>query len=425
MAMHSTSSETLRRVKARFGIVGVAPKLDYALTAALQVAETDMSVLITGDSGTGKESFSKVIHALSHRRHHPFVLVNCGAIPAGTVDSELFGHEKGAFTGAIDARKGYFEYADKGTIFLDEVSELPLSTQARLLRVLEYGEFMKVGSSKMKRTDVRIVAATNVDLQERFEEGKFREDLYYRLSTVPITVPPLRERQEDIPLLFRKFAMDCAEKYKTAQIYLTEKAEKRLVHHHFPGNIRQLKNIVEQLTVLSLSREVDEEVLGKHLPGANRNTFMVVEKESFSKLSDREILYQILLEMRRDVNQLKSLTHKLLEGGEQSALLREHGRLFGRKDTDSGAFLPATLADGEKGSTRTAGRYEEVAIDAPAGYEVKEVVSESGEFSVKDWEKEAIIRALGKYKKRRVVAEKLGISERTLYRKIRRYAISS
>ena len=424
MAMHTTSSEALRRVKARFGIVGVAPKLHYALTTALQVAETDMGVLITGDSGTGKEAFSKLIHALSRRRHHPFVLVNCGAIPSGTVDSELFGHEKGAFTGATDTRKGYFEYANEGTIFLDEVAELPLSTQARLLRVLEYGEFMKVGSSKMKRTDVRVVAATNVDLQGRFEEGKFREDLYYRLSTVPIAVPSLRERQEDIPLLFKKFAMDCAEKYRTAQVYLTEKAEKRLMRYHFPGNIRQLKNIVEQLAVLSLSREIDEEVLEKHLPEVNKNTFMVMEKESFSKLSDREILYQILLEMRRDVSQLKSLTHKLLEKGEKGALLREHGSLFRQKGAESGEFLPAAFADGDGESPRTADRYKEVAIDAPAGYEVREVTG-SGERSVKDWEKEAIMRALGKYKKRRVVAEKLGISERTLYRKIRRYEIPS
>ena len=418
------SPQDLRRIKAQFGIVGHSPKLDYALTTASQVAKTDMSVLIMGDSGTGKESFSKLIHALSPRKHYPFVPVNCGAIPEGTVDSELFGHEKGAFTGATDARKGYFEYADKGTIFLDEVAELPLSTQARLLRILEYGEFMKVGSSRVQRVDVRIVAASNVDLQRGVSEGKFREDLYYRLSTVPIAVPALRDRKEDIPILFRRFAADHADRYKTAQIHLSPAAEKALMNYHFPGNVRQLKNVVEQLAVFSLAREVDEEMLLKCLPRAPQTTSVVLEKERFSKLSDREILYQILLEMRKDVNQLKSLTHKLLEKEKGEALLPEHGRLF--SDAEKGA-AGALRSLSEAAREQDSEAYQEISVEPPVDYEVREEVvaeADGDDYSVKGLEREAITRALAKYKRKKIAAKRLGISERTLYRKLQAYAAS-
>lgn len=420
MTTHIPPSD-LRQIKAKFGIVGHSPKLHYALSAALQVAKTEMTVLIRGDSGTGKESFSKIIHALSARKHDPFVPVNCGAIPEGTVDSELFGHERGAFTGATDMRKGYFEYADKGTIFLDEVAELPFSAQARLLRILEYGEFMRVGSSKAQRVDVRVIAATNVDLQERFSQGKFREDLYYRLSTVPIAVPSLRERKEDIPLLFKKFAADYAEKYKTTTIFLSPEAEQCLVDYHFSGNIRQLKNLVEQMSVLSFNREISEEILQKYLPKTPKNTFMVLEKEGFSKLSDREILYKILLEMRYDVNQLKALTYKLLRKEETPSLLGDHDRLFGKRGKAvGGEYVPTLSGEGQElpHSDR-----EQVAIGLPVNYEIKEV--ETKDFSMKGLEKEAIMRALERHKKKKEVAAQLGISERTLYRKLREYAIPS
>src|SRR5689334_17253993 len=298
--MTGTEAE-LQNIKQRFGIIGDAPMLNHAVRVAMQVAPTDMSVLITGESGVGKEIFSKIIHFLSPRKHGPFTAINCGSIPEGTIDSELFGHEKGSFTGAHEARKGYFEVTNGGTIFLDEIGEMPLGTQARLLRVLEYGEFIKVGSSKVLKTDVRVVAATNVNLLNKVSEGRFREDLYYRLNSVPIYVPPLRERGKDVELLFRKFATDFAEKYKVKPIALTEEAKSVLLKYRFPGNIRQLKNLVEQISVLSTdNKEVNAEVLQRYLPRENSLPALIKGGASPDKdgLSERDILYKVLFDMK-------------------------------------------------------------------------------------------------------------------------------
>ncbi len=328
--MAITDSE-IQNVKQRFGIIGTSPLLNNAVSVAIQVAPTDMSVLITGESGSGKESFSKIIHHLSARKHGQFIAINCGSIPEGTIDSELFGHEKGSFTGAHEARKGYFEVTSGGTIFLDEIGEMPLGTQARLLRVLENGEFIKVGSSKVQKTDVRVVAATNVNLMRNVEEGKFREDLYYRLSTVPIYVPPLRERGRDVELLFRKFATDFSEKYKVKPIALTEDAKEVVLKYRFPGNIRQLKNLVEQISVLSTdNKDITAEILQRYLPRENSLPALIKNTASDKDgLSERDILYKVLFDMKKDVNELKKLVLETYSGvGKAGQLIKENPGLF-------------------------------------------------------------------------------------------------
>ena len=409
-------------VKQRFGIIGHSPLLNHAINVAIQVAPTDMTVLITGESGVGKESFSKIIHQLSTRKHGQLIAVNCGAIPEGTIDSELFGHEKGSFTGAIDARKGYFEVTDKGTIFLDEVAELPLSTQARLLRVLEQGEFIKVGSSKVQKTDVRVVTATNTTLEEVVSNGKFRKDLYYRLNTVPIFVPPLRQRGNDAELLFRKFAGDFSDKYKTKPILLTEAGKETLIKFDFPGNIRQLKNIVEQMSVLELGKTIDDETLKKYLPASMPN-FPVLYNGIDNSLSERDILYKILFDLKNDVLDLKKLVHDIIA---------DDGREEGKKRTlkDYSHLLQAGGEDMPQ-----AAKTEPVVLDIPnhdrQTYTLDRVEDISHEYedddslSIEKKEKELIIKALRKNSnKRKYAAQDLGISERTLYRKIKQYEIN-
>ena len=406
----------IQTVKQRFGIIGNSPLLNNAVSVAIQVSPTDMSVLITGESGSGKESFSKIIHHLSSRKHGQFIAINCGSIPEGTIDSELFGHEKGSFTGAHEARKGYFEVTNGGTIFLDEIGEMPLSTQARLLRVLENGEFIKVGSSKVLKTDVRVVAATNVNLMKNVEEGKFREDLYYRLSTVPIYVPPLRERGKDIELLFRKFAGDFADKYKVKPIVLTEEAKEVLLAYRFPGNIRQLKNLVEQISVLSSDhKDIGAEELQHYLPKQStlpalyRNS--VLEKDG---LSERDILYKVLFDMKKDFNELKKLVLETVPNqAKVSQLVKEHPELFDGIETEQNGTdsehvvlnLPTQLGDPHDGEIHDISH-----------------VTEDESLSIEKKEKELIIRALRKNNnKRKYAARDLGISERTLYRKIKQY----
>ena len=332
-------------VKQRFGIIGHSPLLNHAISVAIQVAPTDMTVLITGESGSGKESFSKIIHQLSSRKHGPFIAVNCGAIPEGTIDSELFGHEKGSFTGAHDARKGYFEVTNKGTIFLDEIAELPMSTQARLLRVLEQGEFIKVGSSKVLKTDVRIVAATNVALESAVDKGKFRKDLYYRLNTVPIFVPPLRQRGEDIDLLFRKFASDFSEKYKTQPVKLSPEAKDMLLQYDFPGNIRQLKNIVEQISVLEIQKDISAETLAKYLPVKQSSFPILYEGSKEERFSEREILYKVLFDLKQDVTDLKKLVADIMDNnGKSNADLLEANKTLLQETTS----LPAQIRPARK-----------------------------------------------------------------------------
>ena len=406
----------IQTVKQRFGIIGNSPLLNNAVSVAIQVAPTDMSVLITGESGSGKESFSKIIHNLSARKHGQFIAINCGSIPEGTIDSELFGHEKGSFTGAHEARKGYFEVTNGGTIFLDEIGEMPLSTQARLLRVLENGEFIKVGSSKVLKTDVRVVAATNVNLMKNVEEGKFREDLYYRLSTVPIYVPPLRERGKDIELLFRKFAGDFADKYKVKPIVLTEEAKEILLAYRFPGNIRQLKNLVEQISVLSSDhKDIGAEELQHYLP--KQSTLPALYRNSLQEkdgLSERDILYKVLFDMKKDFNELKKLVLETVPNQSKvSQLVKEHPELFDGIETEQNGTdsehvvlnLPTQSAE-------------------PHDSEIHDIshVTEDESLSIEKKEKELIIRALRKNNnKRKYAARDLGISERTLYRKIKQY----
>lgn len=415
--MSITDSE-IQKIKQRFGIIGNSTLLNNAVRVAVQVAPTDMSVLITGESGSGKESFSKIIHHLSTRKHGQFIAINCGSIPEGTIDSELFGHEKGSFTGAHEARKGYFEVTSGGTIFLDEIGEMPLGTQARLLRVLENGEFIKVGSSKVQKTDVRVVAATNVNLMRNVEEGKFREDLYYRLSTVPIYVPPLRERGKDIDLLFRKFAFDFAEKYKVKPINLTEEAKEILIKYRFPGNIRQLKNLVEQISVLSSdNKEIDTAALAHYLPKENSLPTLykgsAAEKEG---MSERDILYKVLFDMKKDMTDLKKFVlENYARQGSVSQIVKEHPDLFngmginGDTEAESESMVlnlnPATL------SSETEEDVHDIAHE-----------TEEDSLSIEKKEKELIIRALQKNNnKRKYAARDLGISERTLYRKIKQY----
>ncbi len=421
----------IQSIKQRFGIIGNSPLLNHAIQVAVQVAPTDMTVMITGESGSGKESFSKIIHQLSPRKHGQFIAINCGAIPEGTIDSELFGHEKGSFTGAQEARKGYFEVTDGGTIFLDEIGEMPLGTQARLLRVLENGEFIKVGSSKVQKTDVRVVAATNVNLLNAVEKGTFREDLYYRLSTVPITVPPLRERGEDIYLLFRKFASDFSEKYKVKPITLTPDAIQELLSFRFPGNIRQLKNIVEQMSVLEYDREVNAQKLRDYLPREQASSlptlFGTKDQSSGQSFSERDLLYKVLFDMRRDVSELKKLVFELLtHQGPNTDLLKEHGHLFENIDhhyAPSRSFQHAEPSDAYYIPVKSSkvDNYDEDEEE-----KVEDIPHETEEesLSLEDKEKELILKALKKHNnKRKHAANDLGISERTLYRKLKQYDI--
>jgi len=400
--------QQIQSVKQRFEIIGNSPLLTRAIEMAIKVAPTDITVLILGESGVGKEAFSKIIHNLSKRKHSTFIAVNSGAIPSGTIDSELFGHEKGAFTSAHDSRKGYFETANNGSIFLDEIGELPLETQSRLLRVLENGEFLKVGSSKSQKTDVRVVAATNKDLLARAEKGKFREDLYYRLSSVTIKIPPLRERKEDIPLLFMKFAYDFSDKYKVPPIEMDASAEKLLVSYSWPGNIRQLRNIVEQISILETERTITAEILQNHLPDTPDQTFTVApvptgKTSSDSNLNERELLYKFLFEIKHDVSELKTMMYNLISG------------LRGQPTNDYRRLLGA------------GGEYQ-----APEDFVPHEEVQEFGaaepvehvSLSLQDQEKEMIKRALQKHMgKRKPAAAELGISERTLYRKIKEFSL--
>src|SRR5258706_3424833 len=404
----------LQDIKNRYGIIGISPQLDHAIDTAMQVAPTDITVLITGESGVGKEAFPQIIHQLSSRKHGPYIAVNRGAIREGTIDSELFGHEKGSFTGAHEARKGYFEVANGGTIFLDEVAELPLSTQVRLLRVLETGEFIKVGSSKVIKTNVRIVAASNVSIVDRIEHGKFREDLYYRLSTVPIFIPPLRNRKEDIPILFRKFASDFAEKYRTPPITLYPEAMKLLCDAHWPGNIRQLKNITEQISLLEKNREITGEVLLKYLQPQGVNTQLVLARdEKKGEFSERELLYKVLFDMKKDLNDLKKIVFDVIShnGGEHHLAGEEQNQILNKLYDDvqsQQAEQPAMTIERPQPTVSPIQPHEEV--------------EES--LSLVEKEKEFIKKALQKYKgKRKYAARELGISERTLYRKMNEYNI--
>jgi len=420
----------IQNIKNRFNIIGNSPALNYALQVATQVAATDLTVLINGESGVGKEVFSQIIHTLSARKHNPFIAVNCGAIPEGTIDSELFGHEKGSFTGAVDARKGYFETVNGGTIFLDEIGELPLGTQARLLRVLETGEYIRVGSSKVQKTDVRVVAATNRDLLQQVQNGKFREDLYYRLSTVPIRVPSLHDRPEDIHLLFRKFAADFASKYKVASVQLNEEAIQLLVGYPWPGNVRELKNIAEQISVLSTDKVIGAEALGKFLQPYPKNRLPVLQSGSGSAgpefANEREILYKLFFDMKKDVTELKRMFVELLQNPELAATHPQFvHQLQEWRGPNSTELLPANTTPStaavatpvssvpviHTGYTRTGSTIQE-----------HEEVEES--LNIIDKEKELIIKALKKHKsKRKDAALDLGISERTLYRKLKEYDI--
>lgn len=408
------TEQDIQSTKQRFGIIGASPLLNNAVRVAIQVAPTDMSVLITGESGSGKESFSKIIHALSPRKHGQFIAINCGSIPEGTIDSELFGHEKGSFTGAHEARKGYFETANGGTIFLDEIGEMPISTQARLLRVLEYGEFIKVGASKPQKTDVRVVAATNKDLMRQVEEAKFREDLYYRLATVPIYVPPLRDRGNDVELLFRKFATDFAEKHRAKPIYLTDEARQVLLKYRFPGNIRQLQNLVNHISVLETEdKEVNGDKLRAYLPQGS--SLPALYSDSTSKdnnISEREIFYKVLLELRKDVNDLKKMA---VEGNLKAphVPVAEHSNALSTVDTE---------IDNNVWNVTPHNQVEEAHTEE----EVQDVshVAEDDSLSIEKKEKELIMRALRKNNnKRKYAARDLGISERTLYRKIKQYEL--
>ena len=415
----------IQSIKQRFNIIGNCASLNRAIDVAVQVANTELSVLITGESGVGKEFFPQIIHQFSHRKHNPYIAVNCGAIPEGTIDSELFGHEKGSFTSATSDRKGYFEVADKGTIFLDEVGELPLQTQVRLLRVLEAGEFMRVGSSKVQKTDVRVVAATNIDIPLAISQGRFREDLYYRLNAVPIHIPPLRERKEDIILLFRKFAADFAENYKMPSIRLTEEAQEVLTKYYWKGNIRQLKNITEQISVIEQNREISADVLKKYLPDDSSQNLLPIlandrnlfDSKNFS--NEREILYQVLFDMRKDITDLKAVVNNLMAGRVDvpsydnivSQPIMPH-----RKEQEVDAvidIIPNTKHSSKKMPQIT----EDSQIE-----DTEEYTEES--LSISDAEKDTIVKALTRHKgKRKYAAQDLRISERTLYRKIKEYGL--
>ena len=424
--------ESVQATKQRFGIIGNDPKLNRAIEKAIQVSPTDISVLVTGESGVGKESVPKIIHALSHRKHGKYIAVNCGAIPEGTIDSELFGHEKGAFTGATATRSGYFEVADGGTIFLDEVGELPLPTQVRLLRVLENGEFLKVGSSKIQKTDVRIVAATNVKMVEAIEKGNFREDLFYRLSTIDINLPPLRERSEDIHLLFRKFASDFAQKYKMPTLRLDQSAVDLLLKYRWSGNIRQLRNVAEQISVLEQKREINAATLSQYLPNMSSNLPAVIstKKAEGDFSNEREILYKVLFDMQKDVNDLKKLTMELMKTGNANKVQEENSSLIKKiysQEQNNEAVLAAIVE--EEPNDNTMSNKVEV-LDMPnsdaelrkGNYDFVEDVKEEESLSLQEKELELIKKSLEKYDgKRKDAADELGISERTLYRKIKQY----
>ncbi|MBU0763850.1 MAG: sigma-54 dependent transcriptional regulator [Bacteroidetes bacterium] len=404
-------------VKQRFGIIGNSPGLNRAINIALQVAPTDMSVLITGESGTGKEVFPKIIHQFSARKHGPYFAVNCGAIPEGTIDSELFGHEKGSFTGAHEKRRGYFEEADSGTIFLDEVAELPLSTQVRLLRVLESGELLKVGSSKVQKTNVRMVAATNVNVIEAIQDHKFREDLYYRLNTVPVYIPPLRERREDIPVLFRKFTLDFAERYRMPPIEIDAEAHHILVNYRWDGNIRQLKNITEQISIIEEKRMISAQTLKKYLPDYSLERLPAIykggEERPFS--SEREILYKILFDMKRDMTELKKIVLEIIQNGANKVKVHDNNAKLIRKLYDD--VEPFNGHTDEKTFDYDVPKGEHPHIE-----DTEEIVEES--LSLGEKEVELIKKALEKHNgKRKYAAQELGISERTLYRKIKEYDI--
>ncbi len=422
--------ENIQAVKQRFEIIGNDPKLNRAIEKAIQVSPTDISVLVTGESGVGKESIPKIIHSLSSRKHNKYIAVNCGAIPEGTIDSELFGHEKGSFTGATATRSGYFEVADGGTIFLDEVGELPLPTQVRLLRVLENGEFMKVGSSKIQKTNVRIVAATNVNMGDAIEKGKFREDLYYRLSTVEIALPPLRARGEDIHLLFRKFASDFAQKYKMPTIRLDDDAVSLLLQYNWGGNIRQLRNITEQLSVLEQKRDISYATLKHYLPRVGSNLPAVInnKKDSSDFSSEREILYKVLFDMQRDINDLKKLTMELMNSGNSTKVKEQHATLINKIYADDDEERESQLAVFAEEETPEARNVEVLNIpehpkeSVDDKYHFAEDIEEEESLSLQDKELELIKKSLDKYEgKRKEAANELGISERTLYRKIKQY----
>lgn len=417
----------IQSVKLRFGIIGNTEELNQAIDVAMQVAPTDLSVLVTGESGVGKESFPQIIHQFSRRKHGPYIAVNCGAIPEGTIDSELFGHEKGAFTGAISDRNGYFAEANGGTIFLDEVGELPLSTQARLLRVLETGEYIKVGSSKVQKTDVRIVAATNVDFSEAIAEGRFREDLYYRLNTVPIKVPPLRERQNDIPLLFRKFAADFAEKYHMPAIQLNDAARQLLVAYSWPGNIRQLKNITEQISIIETNRDITPEILRNYLPAQQSSRLPALlgvkpagNGKSFE--SEREILYQVLFDMRRDVTELKKLVHDIMAERGGTSVVASHEPVHYIQEAPVKLVHDAPVVMTSVPSVTPLSEPVVKPAEAQEVQDTEEYVEEN--LSLDDVEKEMIRKALERHHgKRKNAANDLKISERTLYRKIKEYGL--
>lgn len=419
----------LQSIKNRFGIIGNSPALNYALDTAVQVSATDLTVLIVGESGVGKEVFSQIIHALSARKHNPFIAVNCGAIPEGTIDSELFGHEKGAFTGAVDSRKGYFETVSGGTIFLDEIGEMPLGTQARLLRVLETGEFIRVGSSKVQKTDVRVIAATNRELIEFAEKGRFRQDLYYRLSTVPIRVPSLRDRKEDIALLFRKFVVDFSERYKTNPVQLGEEARNLLINYPFPGNVRELKNLAEQISVLSNQQVLSENELRRFLPEKNLNRLPVLagwHQPSGDFSNEREILYKLFFDMKKDVTELKKMFLEILQNPSlagsaahitKESLLNDYPvnghemqqSMVGQPPVQTALVQPVNVSS------------QPVLLNRDDIHHHEEI-EES--LNIMDKEKELIIKALKKHKgKRKNAATDLGISERTLYRKLKEYDI--
>jgi transcriptional regulator with PAS, ATPase and Fis domain len=417
--------ESVQAIKQRFEIIGNDPKLNRAVEKAIQVAPTDISVLVTGESGVGKESIPKIIHALSHRKHGKYIAVNCGAIPEGTIDSELFGHEKGSFTGASQTRNGYFEVADGGTIFLDEVGELPLTTQVRLLRVLENGEFIKVGSSKVQSTDVRIVAATNLNMFEAIKKEKFREDLYYRLSTIEINLPPLRERKDDIHLLFRKFAADFALKYKMPTIRLEDDAVELLQKYRYGGNIRQLRNIAEQISVLEQERTINGRILKSYLPDIGSNLPAVIaDKKKQGDFSDeREILYKVLFDMKRDLNDLKKLTLELMESGNHQKVQEEHEDLIDKIYGDEEEEKDIDIDDIAEKNREVLRISQNKSDDIEDEYYFAEEVEEEEEtLSLQSKELELIKKSLERHSgKRKSAAEELGISERTLYRKIKQY----
>ena len=414
---------TLQDIKQRFGIIGSNPLLERAIEVARQVAPTDLNVLINGESGTGKEVFPQIIHQNSARKHGQYIAVNCGAIPEGTIDSELFGHEKGSFTGAHEARKGYFEVADGGTIFLDEVGELPLTTQARLMRVLETVEYIRVGSSKVQKTNVRVVAATNINFNLAIEKGKFREDLYYRLNTVPINLPPLRERKGDIYLLFRKFASDFATKYRMPAVKLSVEAEQALVNYYWPGNIRQLKNITEQISIIEKERDITVEGLLLYLPNYNSSKLPAITNTAFgtsssSEMNERDLLYKVLFDMKKDLNDLKKVVHSIVQvsGGSIGNLPSDDLQTINKLYNNENNFPIVSNVNEVKVHNPI------IVKDNPLGFNQPIVVEES--LSLQDKEIDMIKKALKKHKgKRKYASQELGISERTLYRKINEYNI--